>query len=782
VPDAPPPRVREAAAPALTVSRGVAAVLPLLYVAWADGVLSPTQAARLRARLAEQDWLTDADRAQLGAWLDPRRPPPAEAYAGWARAVRGAARHIPGAARRSLAELGADLAGMAEGPLWTPEAGEALDEMEEALGIAGVEAVRELVGDGAPGAPPEAARGMDVAAVRAELDGTRAALRERVRTLLRDPAFAYPDPELGTDAYRDLVLDRLRLLAEQGLGALAFPAFAGGQGDIGAFVATFETLGYGDLSLTIKFGVQFGLFGGSIDALGGEAQRRRWLPEVASLALPGAFAMTEKGHGSNVRDLRTTATYDPATEEFVVDTPSEADHKEWIGNAARHARMASVFARLVVGGEDYGVHALLVPVRDGKGRPASGVRIADSGRKMGLNGVDNGRLWFDGVRVPREALLDRFAQVAPDGTYTSPIPSPGARFFTMLGTLVGGRIAVGSAAVSVMKSALTIAVRYGDRRRQFGPKGSAEVPVLDNLSHQRRLLPRVAEAYALTFALHALAERFHAVHAAPGDGVEDAGLRAIETEAAALKAAASWACTAAVQEAREACGGEGYRWANRIPALKADSDIFTTFEGDNTVLLLQVAKSLLGDHRAHFQGLDFFGVLGALRDLVAERIGEPNPLVRRRTAEGHLLDPALHLALFRARERDLLVSAAARLKARIDRGMDSFDAFVEVQDHLLTLARAHAERVVLERFQAAVAAAAPPAREALEPVGALYALAVLERERAWFLEEHYVDAPKAKAIRTEVNALCRRLRPQAVALVDAFGIPDELLAAPIAVG
>jgi acyl-CoA oxidase len=435
--------------------------------------------------------------------------------------------------------------------------------------------------------------------------------------------------------------------------------------------------------------------------------------------------------------------------------------------------MATVFAQLVIGEEQHGVHAFLVPLRDESGAVLPGIRIEDSGFKLGLNGVDNGRIWFDQVRIPRENLLDRFAQVTAEGTYASPIPSSSRRFFTMLGTLVGGRIAVASAGLSAAKSALTIAVRYGERRRQFGPKDGLEVPLLDYLSHQRRLLPPVATSYGLNAALHDLAARFQSTP--PG-----ADLRSVEAEAAALKAFATAHATRTIQEAREACGGEGYRAVNRLAALKADSDIFTTFEGDNTVLLLQVAKSLLAGYQEEFENLDFFGLLGKLRERIEVRLGDPNLLERRKTSEAHLLDPDFHATLFQARERDLLISAARRLKARIDRGIDSFEAFIEVQDHLLTLARAHAERLVLDRFQSAVASAEERAKPLLERLCALYALAHIERDRAWFLEQHYIDAPKAKAVRNEVNALLELLRPEAVALVDAFAIPDELLAAPIA--
>ncbi|MEP0547695.1 MAG: acyl-CoA dehydrogenase [Rhodothermales bacterium] len=776
----------DSASPVADLTYGVASILPFLYIAWADGLLTPSQIDEIRTRVEAADWLSEADKATLSGWLDPQNPPSASAYYRWIRTIKEAARHIPDAAGKSLAELGAEMAnltGVSDATYTTPQARQALAEIEAALGIVGHEAVRELVedrpvaeGDGLPAEPSLDDAGLDVAALRSVLGGAREALRDRVRTLLRDPVFAHPDEPLGKEAYRELVLRWTVHLAEQGIGAVAYPEYAGGEDDVEAFIAAFETISYHDLSLAVKFGVQFGLFGGSINQLGSERHRRQYLPRVATLDLPGCFAMTEKGHGSNVRDLQTTATFDPGMDEFVVDTPTDADHKEWIGNAAAHGRMATVFAQLVLGEQRHGVHAFLVPIRSEDGAVLPGVRIEDSGYKLGLNGIDNGRIWFDHVRIPRENLLDRFAQVSPEGEYTSAIPSSSKRFFTMLGTLVGGRIAVASGGVSAAKSALTIAVRYGARRRQFGPKDKPEVAILDYLSHQRRLLPRVAAAYGLTFALHDLARRFQAT-------AERADLRAIETEAAALKAYATRFATDAIQESREACGGEGYRYANRLARFRADADIFTTFEGDNTVLMLQVAKSLLAGYQQEFEGLDFFGLLGKLGERVSVRIGEPNPVERRKTSAAHLLDPAMHAGLFEARERDLLISAARRLKGRIDGGQDSFDAFVEVQDHLLTLAQAHAERLVLERFQAAVGSVEDEALRAhLDRLAALYALERLETHHGWFLAQHYIDAPKSNAIRAEVNALLGQIRPVAVSLVDAFGIPGETLAAPIALG
>jgi acyl-CoA oxidase len=100
-----------------------------------------------------------------------------------------------------------------------------------------------------------------------------------------------------------------------------------------------------------------------------------------------------------------------------------------------------VFAQLITGGVNYGVHCFFVPIRDEAGEMLPGIQSEDDGVKGGLNGIDNGRLAFDHVRVPRFNLLNRYGDVASDGTYTSDIPSPGRRFFTMLGALVQGRFA-----------------------------------------------------------------------------------------------------------------------------------------------------------------------------------------------------------------------------------------------------------------------------------------------------------------------------------------------------
>src|SRR5689334_8938380 len=299
---------------------------------------------------------------------------------------------------------------------------------------------------------------VDVPAMTALLDGTYVEVRNLTRKRLVEYASILDDQrDLERPAFRERVKDVVVELAATGQTGMGFPTEYGGGGDIGASVAAFETMAFGDLSVVVKVGVQFGLFGGAILQLGTKPHHDAYLEDLIHGRLLGCFAMTESGHGSNVQALGTTATYDVEAREFVIDTPDDRARKDYIGNAAQHASHAVVFAQLGLGGESHGVHAFVVRIRDDEGRPMPGVRIEDCGPKIGLNGVDNGRIWFDGVRVARTDLLDRYAVVTDDGRYFSDIENPNRRFFTMLGTLVQGRVCVGGAGINAAKVALAIA-------------------------------------------------------------------------------------------------------------------------------------------------------------------------------------------------------------------------------------------------------------------------------------------------------------------------------------
>jgi acyl-CoA oxidase len=632
----------------------------------------------------------------------------------------------------------------------------------------------------------------DVDALRRFLDGDHAYVREEVRRVLVE--LERPSPEelavMDHESYRERVLAWARQLAASGGTGLGFPKEYGGGGDIGGSIAAFETLAMGDLSLLVKCGVQFGLFGGAVLHLGTEHHHERYLTDIITLDLPGCFAMTETGHGSNVQQLETVSTYDADTDEFVVHTPTLSGRKDYIGSAARDGRLAVVFTQLVVGGEHRGVHALLVPIRDEDGNTMPGVTIEDCGPKLGLNGVDNGRLSFDEVRVGREALLDRYAEVTDDGVYFSRIEDPNRRFFTMLGTLIQGRISVSGAGMTASKVALTIAVRHALRRRQFGPPDEDhEALLLDYPVHQRRLLPRLARTYALHAAQEGLVAKLH--EAFTTDEEPGRERRELEAQAAGVKAASTWHATDTVQTCREACGGAGYLAENRFSELKADTDVFSTFEGDNTVLLQLVAKGLLTDYKDQFGELDPLGMARFVADQVVETVVErtsARQLVERlvdavptRDDDAGLLDRQYQLEMLRWREEHVVSGVARRLKRGMDRGDDPFEVFTSCQDHVVRAAEAHVERLLLEAFDGLVQRCEDEQlRDVLDQLCSLHALAEIERDRGWFQEHGRLSGERSKSVITAVNQLCGALRPHAQLLVDAFGIPEEILAAPLA--
>ena len=625
-------------------------------------------------------------------------------------------------------------------------------------------------------------------ALRVALDGPFAEPRARGRAAI--PAEnLLRDPEQPMEEAREWVLTRLRELSDAGIGAAGVPVSAGDHGSPEDAVMAFELLSHGDLSVLIKSGVQFGLFGGAIANLGTTWHHDTFLPPLTRLELLGCFAMTELGHGSDVASIETTITYDPATDEFEVHSPTPTATKAYIGNAGQHGSMAVVFGQLVVDHVRHGVHAVLAPIRDEAGRDLPGVTTADQGHKGGLVGVDNGTIRFDHVRVPRRMLLDRYGGVDEQGRYASVIESPSRRFFTMLGTLVRGRVCISAGAGIAARRGLSIATRYALKRRQFPAAGRRDgVLLLDYLTHQRRLLPLLARSYALGFAQNDLNLLLVKVQGL-GEST-DRDQRELETFAAGLKAMSTNFANQALQSCREACGGAGYMSENRLTALRADVDIFATFEGDNTVLLQLVTKALLTDYRQLWGELDRAGIVQATARVVGETVAERTSAgvlmerltraARRQPDELAMVDRSWQALMFTERERHSLESLARRMRVAARTDGDQFEAFNRLGEHVLFVARAHLERRIFESFVTGIEACEDPeARELLGKLCSLYALSSLNADRAWFLEHGRMSTTRSKVIGEQLDQLCRELRPHALPLVEGLGIPKEWLGAAI---
>ncbi|HEY0118026.1 MAG TPA: acyl-CoA dehydrogenase [Cellulomonas sp.] len=638
---------------------------------------------------------------------------------------------------------------------------------------------------------------VDVPVLEQHLLGRYATLRREARALAADPGFRAIEG-LSLAEQRERVLTQLRALVADHDVLRAFPSALGGADDHGGSLARFEELVAADPSLQIKAGVQWGLFASAILHLGTADHHARLLPGAMSLDVPGAFAMTETGHGSDVAAIATTAEYDATTQEFVVRTPFRAAWKDYLGNAASHGVAAVVFAHLITaapGGPrvDHGVHAFYVPIRDPRtGTFLPGVGGEDDGYKGGLNGIDNGRLWFDHVRVPRADLLNRYGDVAPDGTYSSPIASPGRRFFTMLGTLVQGRVSLDGAAANAAKIGLAVAVTYGNQRRQFAGAGDDEVVLLDHGEHQHRLLPLVAETYATAYAHEELLAAFDDVFSGRGDTPD--AREDLETLAATLKPTSSWHALRTLQVCREASGGAGFLAENRIVGLRADLDVYATFEGDNTVLYQLVAKRLLSDYATAVKAGGRTEVARLVAGRAADVALHRTPLIRAaqtlvdagdaRRSVNSLRDEATQRELLTERVEAMVADLAAALAPA--RRMAPGPAAVLLESHqheMVEVARAHAERVQWDAFTRALATVPDPGtRQVLTWVRDLFGLTLIDRHLAWYLVNGRMSAGRARTVSSYRDRLLTRLRPHAQDLVDAFGFSPDELGAPIASG
>jgi len=625
---------------------------------------------------------------------------------------------------------------------------------------------------------------LDIEATGERILGRWADVRRHTRSVIEEQKL-FKQEGMPYLEHREQVLKNLKTLVAHNATQYGFHEEFGGQMNPGGSLSSFEELVFADPSLQIKYGVQYGLFASAILYLGTEHHHKSFLGAAVNMDVPGAFAMTETGHGSDVASIGTTATYDPATGEFVINTPDRHSYKDYLGNAAKHGHAAVVFAQLYTEGEKHGVHAFYVPIRK-RGKLLPGIGSEDDGLKGGLNGIDNGRLFFDNVRIPRSNLLNRYADVSEDGTYTSVIESSGRRFFTQLGALVQGRVSLTGAVVNAQKLALDIAIRYGLERKQFpGPDGE-EKTIMDYGRHQRRLIPRLARTYAQVFAHQELLDQFHAVFTGQND--TDESRQDLETVAAASKALSSWYAMDTIQECREACGGQGFMAEHRLTGLRADLDVYVTFEGDNNVMLQLVAKRLLTDYAKAFKSPDF----GTLATYVAGQVGEAtiNRGGLRGLAQkmvdfgstarsvGYVKEEEHQHQLLTDRVHTMVAKLANDLKTSGPKDpARQAELFNRHQNDLILAAQAHGELILWEAFTSALKTIKDEdSKQILTWLRDLYGFSILEENLSWYLINGRLSSSRAEAITEYIDGrLLPRLRPHVESLVDAFLLTPGLV-------
>jgi acyl-CoA oxidase len=602
------------------------------------------------------------------------------------------------------------------------------------------------------------------------LDGgqKRTEERERVEVLVEaDPVFANADLYAlnRTDRYRRAMQKQRRVIElSRELGIPEFQLRRAVHDDLGT-----------DL--------QGLMFIPNIRATFSEEQQAHWLPRAESWEVIGCYAQTELGHGSNIRGLETLATYIAETDEIEIHSPTTTSTKWWPGALGKTANHAIVYARLIVGGQDLGVHNFMVQIRDITTHlPCNGVVVGDIGPKIGYNNQDNGFLRFDRVRIPRTQMAMRHVTLLNGGHYEAAPKRQAASYSSM--TFVRSQIVMGSG--HMMSRACTIAVRYSAVRHQgmSALNDGSETKILDYTMQQQRLLPLVATSYAFYFAGVAMQRLLSS---------EDA--EAIHVSSSGMKALCSRITSDGIEVCRRACGGHGYLQASGLPELLGGYLQNVTVEGENFMIAQQTTRGLLKilnnadafllRARAEDTVLSAMPATGANQAASAGSetayLQEVTTALRLRCTAHSVSDffsSDLQRDAYRQRAAWLITDLKRKLDDATMNGLTYQDAWNAVCPDVIRVSEAHCFYVIVSNFCAAIEqlqTQQPNLAPVLQNCCHLFSLWWMQENMGEFLEAGFLDPLQAGLLRQAVRDLLPVLRADAVPLVDAWGHSDHAL-------
>ncbi|GMR51611.1 hypothetical protein PMAYCL1PPCAC_21806 [Pristionchus mayeri] len=496
-----------------------------------------------------------------------------------------------------------------------------------------------------------------------------------------------------------------------------------------------------------------------------EEMADEWLSKAMNIEIIGTYAQTEMGHGTNLKELETIATYDKQNEEFVLHTPTRSATKWWPGNLGKMANYAIVTAQLHIDGKSYGPHNFFVQLRsENDHRPMAGITVGDIGPKMGANGIDNGFLALDRVRIPRTRMLMKYVKVAPDGTYTPPLHSK-----VNYGGMVHVRAHMVTSMATYLSMAATIATRYSAIRRQGRIEPNLpEVQVIDYQTQQYRLFPQIARAYACLLSGSEVEDLYKKTVQGLNRGEADL-LPDLHALTSALKSVCSFSCATAVEQCRMACGGHGYSMASGIPNLYTFAIAGCTYEGENMVMLQQAARYLMKslDKTARGEPLsysvEFLGKKMETRSNVGLHKNNQKEEIEA------LLCSFEHIAT------RLTVVASQKLQNRMKMGESKERAWNGATVEMNKAARVYARLFIARSFARRVASSPASVRPVLTDLLSLYLHYECVDMTHHLLHDGYCNGEQIEYLKQRIYDDLAKIRPNAVALVDAFDHSDRLL-------
>lgn len=512
----------------------------------------------------------------------------------------------------------------------------------------------------------------------------------------------------------------------------------------------------------------------SIMALASEEQARDWLPRMYRYEMICAYAQTELAHGSNVAGLLTEVTYIRETDEFEIHSPCLGSTKWWIGQLGKCANYAIVFGQLIIDGRSYGPHPFMVQIRSlVDHKPLPGITVGDIGPKYGFNAADNGFIRFNRVRIPRTNMLTKFSGVNEKGVYIRP---PNSKL--VYGSMLAVRFKIVANSSRALSIATTIAVRYSAVRRQFSMfKGKQESQILDYTSQQYRILPYLAASYALNFTSEWIVTLYKRLNTDFKEG-DFSLLASAHATASGLKSLFTEFVSKGIEDCRRACGGHGYSLFSGLPNLLTTYIHMATAEGENQLMTQQTVRYLVKVFQRVFSGkkdLNEQDPAKYLEMYSSDYLAKDKCSVSKRE---DWLDPKVQMnALYHRSARWVWIIALNILRDS-PKGTHPAQVWnnnlVEVQRS----SQAHCFTIVSKKFidkVELIQRSNPQLAEIMKSLCDLFNLYILEKDIGEITEDGYVSANQAQLLREEMKELLQKIRIDAVPLVDAFDIPDEIL-------